>query len=346
MEIEQISADHDWNRFVTAREAPVYTRWEWGDICENYGHTRHYIMSHDENEVVGALPLVHIRSRLFDNQLVSMPYCEYGSTIIQEGHKNARVELLDKAVALADDLGVDYVVLRGDNIVNDLDQLGDFRAVERFVTMEVDINRGTDDIWNSFESRFRRGVRKAEKEGVKTRKVTDKEGFQAYYRLFLKTMRGHGTPAHSRRFLRELWKKLSDNVTIYLATYEGKPINGKMMVQWNGRMLYRMGVSDHEYRELNGGSLLMWQAIQNANEQGYLTFDLGRTREGSGVYMYKKSMSPEKVWLKDLVYSPDGEVDLPNPEDDIYERLQDLWRRLPLAVTKHVGPPIRKRISL
>ncbi|ELZ44922.1 FemAB-like protein, PEP-CTERM system-associated [Halorubrum coriense DSM 10284] len=331
---------------MTKIGGPIYNTWEWTTLCEGYSHTSYHFAAQENGSIVGVLPLIHIESKIFDNHLVSMPYSEYGSTLVEADNEEARLALLKRAAALADELQVKYLVLRGDNVVNEASSFGDFDVVNRFVTMEVDTTRSSEEVWNDCDSRFRRGVRKARKEGLEVKKVNGKQGFEQYYNLFVRTMRGHGTPPHSRSFLYNLWSELNDSVDIYLATYEGKAINGKMMVNWNGRKLYRMGVSNHEYRDLNGGSLLMWKAIEDACSGDYSTFDLGRTREGSGVYMYKKSMSPKKVWLDDLLYFPGEEVELPNPNDSEYEKLQNIWKRLPLRLTELIGPHIRKDLSL
>jgi len=63
-------------------------------------------------------------------------------------------------------------------------------------------------------------------------------------------------------------------------------------------------VSDYEYRDLNGGSLALWKSLQWAANNGYDTYDFGRTREGTGVYMFKKSFGGVKTWYDDYHYFP------------------------------------------
>ena len=39
-------------------------------------------------------------------------------------------------------------------------------------------------------------------------------------------------------------------------------------------------------------------------------------------------------------------AELPHPETDSYGLAKRVWRRLPLRLTRLLGPPIRKNISL
>jgi len=41
-----------------------------------FGHKEHYLVACDNSEVCGVLPLSHVRSRLFDNHLVSQPFSD------------------------------------------------------------------------------------------------------------------------------------------------------------------------------------------------------------------------------------------------------------------------------
>jgi hypothetical protein len=74
-----------WNQFVMANPySEVFHLWEWGDTCEYYGYTRYYLIAENGSEIVRVLPLIHMRSIFFGNQLISMPFCEYGSPILSE----------------------------------------------------------------------------------------------------------------------------------------------------------------------------------------------------------------------------------------------------------------------
>jgi hypothetical protein len=77
-------ADSDrlcWEAFARAApQASAYHQLGWKDVIErSFGHRTFYLLSRDEaNAIDGILPLVQLRSVLFGNFLVSLPYVNYG----------------------------------------------------------------------------------------------------------------------------------------------------------------------------------------------------------------------------------------------------------------------------
>jgi hypothetical protein len=51
---------------------------------------------------------------------------------------------------------------------------------------------------------------------------------------------------------------------------------------WNGSLIYKYSASDPAYWRLRPNNLLLWRAIQWACENGYHTFDMGRTDLAGG----------------------------------------------------------------
>ena len=101
-----------WNAFV--RQHPDGTFFhlaQWREVLHQaFGHRSHYLIAERDGRVCGVLPLVHVRSRLFGNALVSTPFCVYGG-IVSEDEAAQRV-LAERACELARQLGVDYLELR------------------------------------------------------------------------------------------------------------------------------------------------------------------------------------------------------------------------------------------
>jgi len=335
-----VSNKEEWNALVD-NDTIVYATWEWGTVCERFGHDRYYIGIERDGELVAGLPCMYSGSRLFGRELVSMPYSPYGAVLADSNHD--KDSLVDALTTLADDLGVTACV-RGQSV--------DSKRVQpknRFVTFEVDLSGDETQVWeNVVESRFRRSVRKSRKENVRVEKGFDEKTLSKYYEMYLDNMQYHGTPPYSKEFFRNVNELLGerDAFEIYLTYNEaGEPINGVTVFFHGSRAIYWTGVSDHEYRDLNGGSRLLWRAIADSCERGYETFDLGRTREDTGVYNYKKSIG-DPIDLTDSYYSPVGEVSLTNPEDEKYDKYKKAWRKIPTPVTEYVGPYLRKRLTM
>ncbi|WP_202935099.1 GNAT family N-acetyltransferase [Halorussus amylolyticus] len=336
-----------WDSFVERNDGPAYATWGWGDAVESYGHDRWYLVARDSGtDIVGALPLFHVESRLFGSKLLSPAFAERGSVVVGDNRRDEAANLLlDRTKALADRLDVDFVSLRGSQV----EGTDDYVEKNRYVTFRVSTDRDAESVWADVKDSRQRQIEQADDDESLTFGVGDSlADLREYYDLYLESMRGHGTPAHSFEFFRILWNRLHDAGNLRLSTIHrnGELINGMIDLSL-GSTVYQWGVvSDYDHRDLNGGSLLLWKSLEWAAESGFDAYEFGRTREGSGVYMFKKSFGGQKTWYDDLHYFPGGSANLPDPDDDKYDRAKEVWRRLPIPVTRVVGPQVRKRIGL
>lgn len=328
---------------MEGNNGPVFDSWAWGELCESCGHRTYRFAVEEDGKLLACLPLVYMESRLFGDQLVSMPYSAYGSVVSDEGTPEEAIHLLLEPVRdLADELGVDFVSLRG----RDLGDPSEFEKENRFVTFDIPLSDDPEEVWDALDSSRRTHVRQAERDGVELQRVTSKTDLRRYYDLYLENMRDFGSPPHSFSLFTELWDGLGDHMEVDFAISDGQLINGQIWFLYGDRYFAWNAITDYEYRDLQGGSFLLWKGIERACEEGYSTCTLGRTREGTGVYTYKKSWGGEKVWFDDYHYFPGGSAELPDPDDEKYDRVKDVWERLPLRVTELIGPPIRRNISL
>src|SRR5690606_15025631 len=74
----------EWNDFVAShRDGTIYHCYRWASLIrEIFGHQSHYWCARDaDGRIQGVLPLVRLRSRLFGDYQVSMPYFNYGGVL-------------------------------------------------------------------------------------------------------------------------------------------------------------------------------------------------------------------------------------------------------------------------
>lgn len=88
---------------------------------------------------------------------------------------------------------------------------------------------------------------------------------------------------------------------------------------------------------------LYWNILRFAAEHGYRQFDFGRSSIDSGTHRFKKQWGSQELPLYWAYWVPDG-APLPetNKENPRYRSAIRLWQRLPVALTKLIGPPIVK----
>lgn len=347
--IDTIYDKNKWNSFVKQNDGPVYAHWGWNKAVASYSHDVWPLVAREQDSgtIRGVLPLSHVDSRLFGSQLLSPAFAERGSVVLDDLGETAEVKrlLLDQTVRLAEQLNVDVASLRG-SVVGPTE---DFTVRNQYVTFRVPVRLGSDAVWSEIkDSRQRQITQAAENSSLRFKVGRSLDDLREYYRLYLRTMRGHGSPPHSFEFFKLLWDHLHEagNLRLSMVVHDGSLINGMIDLSL-GSTVYQWGiVSDYERRDLNGGSWLLWKSLQWAAEQGYDTYEFGRTREGSGVYMFKRSFGGSKVWYDDLHYFPDRPTTLPDPEDNQYQLARRVWKRLPIPVTRRLGPHIRKRIGI
>ena len=101
-----------WEAFAQrCPDATFFHAIEWRGIIERvFRHRTHYLIAERGGEVAGILPLAELRSRLFGNALVSLPFGVYGGPAAADG--GAERALIDAAVDLARSRGVAHLELR------------------------------------------------------------------------------------------------------------------------------------------------------------------------------------------------------------------------------------------
>lgn len=344
-----------WNDFVSVNPyAYAFHLWEWGDVlCKTYDHKRYYLAVKYGKDLLGALPLFLIRSNIFGDKLVSLPFCEYGGPLVSESEDShilqRSVAMLCKGtVRLARKLKVDYAELRNppplpSSFLSSLD----FASFQRYLTFRIDLTKSESELWAKLKRDVRRRVSKARKIGIRIKDVK-RDRVKDYYELYLSTQKKHGSPPHSYDFFLNLYDAFKPGrlLQMVFATYDGLPIAGDIFFSLNGRMNTWSGVMDLKYRNLYPTHLLFWHMIKWGHERNIKFFDLGRTRfQAEGVYFFKSRWGGTQIKLNDYLF-PAKNAEIPDPAQGRYMYLSKLWSLLPYTLTRKVGPMIISDIGL
>src|SRR5271167_4592594 len=101
-----------WDAFVRARpDATFFHLAAWRHVIERgFGHRTYYVLAERDGAIVGVLPLAQVRTRLFGNALVSVPFCVYGGPLATDAE--ATQALATHAAGLMRRLDVPIVELR------------------------------------------------------------------------------------------------------------------------------------------------------------------------------------------------------------------------------------------
>ncbi|MHB8534200.1 MAG: FemAB family XrtA/PEP-CTERM system-associated protein [Sulfuricaulis sp.] len=329
-----------WDSFVLASEgAGAYHRFGWKTVfVKSFGHPCHYLAAVDDNGVWhGILPLVHMRSRIFGNFLVSLPFVNYGGLICE--NEAAAALLLDEAEKIRHSCGATHVELR--HVARRLEILA---TKQHKVTMILDLTGSADTLWKAFDPKLRNQIRKAQKSGLEFRRG-HLELIDGFYEVFARNMRDLGTPVYSKQFFRNVLEAFPDTTAIIAVLHEGKIIAAGIASWFKGRIEVPWASSIKDYKALCPNHMLYWEAIRFAIERGFREFDFGRSTPNEGTYNFKKQWGALPVPLN-WQYLMDAHGHMPelNPGNPKYRAAIRVWQRLPVSVTKMLGPRIVRNI--
>jgi hypothetical protein len=99
-----------------------------------------------------------------------------------------------------------------------------------------------------------------------------------------------------------------------------------------------------EFNATCANMLLYWHLLVRAVERGQRVFDFGRSTLESNTYRFKKQWGAEPhpaIWQYYVRAGSAGDL---RPENPKYERWIRIWQRLPVRLTKWIGPRIARGI--
>lgn len=330
-----------WDGYVSSSTASdCYHLSSWKEVIEkSFGHKTFYLMAENkENEIKGILPLVHLKSVLFGSFMVSLPYFNYGGVCVD----NSEIQnlLLNEAIKVAERENAEHIELR--HASNIFDRLPVKTAK---VAMRLDLPANPEELWNSFSSNLRRKIRRPAKEEFYWRFGREEE-LDNFYTVFSTNMRDLGTPVYSKGFFRTILQQFPKSTWICtVKTKEDQPIASGFLVGFKQRLEIPWVSSLRSYNRYYANLFLYWNILKFACESGYKVFDFGRSTLGEGTYKFKEQWGAKPVqlywhyWLKNNRPLPEL-----NPTNPKYRLAIHIWKRLPVSLTKLIGPSIVKNL--
>ena len=335
-----------WNEFVLhSSKATIFHRFEWGQVLNKaYGYKIHSLIIESDGQVRGILPLARVRSRLFGDRLISMPFADYGGSVA-DTEESADI-LRINAEALTRKLGAEYLEIRVPSRKIIQEGYQKFLSGHSYL---VDLTPSEEKIWSGFDSRTRSGIRRAKRRGVKVDEVSDPTKLKEYYVLYKSTMRRHGSPCHPYRFFEELWNVLYPVrlIKILLGRVNERTVAGALFLIHKGTIHYWSGATLDEARSTSASNLIFWNIILQGKKLGCHSLDMGRTRPGTGVDFFKKGWGGRSIELNHLYYTPNQiKIHPPDPLASKYRLMSMVWRKMPFFLTQSIGPRVISAIAL
>lgn len=330
----QPDAPPDWDAFVRDRGLFYHSsRWIAG-LGACFGYPVHWLTARDSGALAGVLPIAEVPGLLKRHRLVSFPFSYASGPVVTD--RDAMLALLQAARDLGNERRASRVEIK------QLSPAGDpapgFVRASRYSTYRVPAEGGEGAIWNRLNAdSTRRGIRKAEKAGVRVSRAAGAEDWEAFAGLEDVTAREHGLPAPPRNFFLELCPRLQAEglADLYLARVsDGRLAAG--VVVWKGRRewIYAFNASNPALLADRPNHAALWYAIREAAAAGAV-FDLGRAApEQTGLVEYKLRWGGQPVPLSYDYWPAAHGLNVARRDTGTLVAAARLWRLLPLPVTR------------
>jgi FemAB-related protein (PEP-CTERM system-associated) len=329
-----------WDAYVAASpRAEIYHDYRWRSLIETvFGRECHYLRACDRNDRVRAvLPLVRLKSALFGDFLVSVPYFNYGGVLADS--TAARDAMIAAGVKLGRKLGVRHIELRG----RAGDSL-DLPVRTDKVSMVLELPATEDELFKGFTSKLRAQIRRPGKAGA-TSRLGGAELLTDFYRVFSRNMRDLGTPVYSPRFFEAILATFPQQARVCVVDLDGRPVAAALVLSHRNRLEIPWASSLREANPQGVNMLLYWSVLRFAIATGCRAFDFGRSSKDAGTYRFKEQWGAVPQQLLWHYWLPDG-VEMPRitPDNPKYRLAIAAWQRLPVPVANTLGPYIAKNL--
>jgi FemAB-related protein (PEP-CTERM system-associated) len=328
--------DARWDAFVRDRPEATYAHLlGWGRVLrDSMGHDWHGLAAFAGGRLEGVLPLTRVRSRLFGDYLVSMPFINYGGPV---GSGPARSTLADAARNLADELGVDLLELR-----NRTELDSNLVRSDRKITVVLNLPDDAEVLWKGLKAKVRSQVRRPMKEDMHASFGPDQ--LENFYEIFCRNMRDLGTPVLPFRFFDHIRRQLGDHLVVCVVEHRERVVAGGCGFTFGEEFELTWASSLREFNRLAPNMLLYWSLMEESIRRGVARFNFGRCTPGGGTHRFKLQWGGSDEPLPWSQWSPAGLASTPSPDSAKYRAAVAVWQRLPLAVTNRLGPGLSRLI--
>ncbi len=328
-----------WDVFVeNCPEATFFHRAGWQDILTQvFRHPTHYLYAERAGQIEGVLPLAQVKSWLFGNALVSLPFAVYAGVAASNAEAAAALEA--EAENIARQAGVAHLEFR-----NVMPRHPDWPKQDLYFTFRKPIEAEEDANLLAIPRKQRAMVRKGIKNNLTGEIDTNTDRF---FRLYADNVHRHGTPALPKAYFEALLRVFGPACEILtVAAPGGRPLSSVLSFYFRDEVMPYYAGDDEAARDLAANDFKYWDLMRRACARGLKLFDYGRSKTGTGPFAFKKhwGFEPQPLHYEYRLYRRES-VPQNNPSNKKYRLFIEAWRRMPLALATRLGPHIVRNLG-
>ena len=312
----------------------------WGDMIQRtFGHKTFYLVAHDDNKIHGVLPLTQVRSKLFGNRLISQAFSDYGGPLARNPAISQR--LCRSAVKIAREYNCDSLELRNTEMIP-----CNLRLRTDKISMLLPLISDPEEFWEmNLNHKIRNNIRKAQKSDLFSTHGGP-ELLDDFYRVWTIRMHQHGTPCYPRKLFNNIMETFPDKTRIFLVRLNDLTLAAGFVYSFRSCVQIRWAAHLIEYNRICPNALLFWAVIKDFCVTRARWVDLGRSTMGSSQHKFKKKWGAQSIPLYYQYWSHSGsEVQVVDPRSENYKKKVEMWKKLPLWLTRLAGPYISRNLA-
>ena len=329
----------EWDAFVAQHPGGTVDHlWAWREVIASaLGHESTYLEARRGGALVGVLPLVRVRSRLFGRSVVSMPFLNYGGILADDA--DVVGALVDAARDVGAGFGAGHVELRHTSRL-----CPSVPCRRHKLSMTLALPADAELLWTMLDRKVRNQVRKAQKANLEVvsggRELVDE-----FYAVFSRNMRDLGTPVYPKALFRDTLDRFADRARIFVIRHQTVPVAAGVGIGFRQVVINPWASSLREFRQLCPNMLLYWSMLEWAVARGATTFDFGRSSPGGGTHQFKLQWGAvEQPLCWEYVLLSRSEPPDQGPSNSKFARAIAVWQRLPLGIANLIGPIVARSL--
>src|SRR5580658_1298575 len=327
-----------WDAFVTAHpDGTFFHRAAWSGVIEKaFGHRTHYVCAERDGAITGVLPLARVKTMLFGDTLISVPFCVYGGPLAAD--PDSAAALTAHAASLLEKTGASAVEFRHRTPTGNSTECGWLERPDLYVTFRKAIEANHDTNMKAIPRKQRAMVRKGIQNNL--RSVADHDA-ALLHGIYAESVRNLGTPVFSRRYFTMLADVFRDDCDIVTVMDGDAAIASVMNFYFRDEVLPYYGGGTAAARHRAANDFMYWEVMRRAADRGCRLFDFGRSKIGTGSHDFKKNwgFTPEPLCYR-YKLAPGASIPDHNPLNPKYRLFIKGWKQLPLPLANAIGPVI------
>ncbi|MFH1397325.1 MAG: GNAT family N-acetyltransferase [Candidatus Omnitrophota bacterium] len=359
IELLKKNAEPEWDNFVNDCVVKEYGfSLKFRDVIkEVFRYETIYYFIRNGRGIIGVLPLFLVRSKIFSNRLVSIPFTDTGGFYFKERIQDdlkvaiykSVIERLSIDLRLYSDRALPIEIRNPHPASNEfLIKNCGFVKISPYVRFKIRL----DTTWQQIENSFSRNIKRCLEKGKGKLKIdicSDKNQLIDIYKIYLKDTKRLGSPPLPLRFFEEMWDKFQaiGNFIIFTGSYKNKVVAAETLISFKNTIYADLIMSDAKYNYIFPKIQLYFASLNYAyNSNKYMSYDFSRTRRLSGVFEHKRKWGGEIEEIEYFYqnYSQVKDCFLDHSQSR-FSYISKIIKFTPLSILRIAGRSIRKQLG-